>query len=141
MVGLAPPNKVPSSPKSEYETLQISGDFIEFSISSPPGTNVKPRHMNVKPPSEDFLATVLSASLPFKQPWWLSTSVHNQASMNIIEWTAAEQKDTEVQRMSEITEIVEINFHLNQAECCSLQNVCSSFYLLQLSNCYHSVVN
>jgi len=30
LVGLAPPNKVPSPPKLKHETLQISGVFVNF---------------------------------------------------------------------------------------------------------------
>jgi len=30
LVGLAPPNETPSSPKLKHETLQISGVFVNF---------------------------------------------------------------------------------------------------------------
>jgi len=58
-------------------------------------------------PSESFDAVhsgkdTVSASLRFKQPGWLGKDMHDQASKNIIERTASEEKDTEAESMNGI---------------------------------------
>jgi len=51
LVGLSPPNKAPSPPNWNIKHYKL----VEYFSS----LNVKPHYTNVKPPIDDFLATVL----------------------------------------------------------------------------------